>query len=184
MPQSLQNLSKVLVPLKSLTKHPNTFKRARNLPPQLQAQRRFSAQGNCLQPLWLYLPTKGPSAFSSYFVNIQRRRTPFKSPSGSFEWNPRLSCITTEIKYVNRCVLCLETSQVCTSLFYLPWNVRKILLVSFISLHKRLLLFQLGIIRKNCKYNCLSHLKKRKKKKRWGKKKKLTREHKPFSQAE
>lgn len=61
-------------------------------------------------------------------------------------------------------MLCLETSQVCTSLFYLHWNVRKILLVSFISLHERLLLFQLGIIRKNCKYNCLSHLIKKKKK--------------------
>lgn len=104
-------------------------------------------------------------------MNIQGRRTPFKSPSGSFEWNPRLSCITTEIKYVNRCVLCLEMSQVCTSLFYLHWNVRKILLVSFISLHERLLLFQLGIIRKNCKYNCLSHLEKKKRKKGGAKRK-------------
>lgn len=41
-------------------------------------------------------------------------------------------------------------------LFCLQWNVRKILLVSFISLHERLLLFQLGIISNNCKYNCLS----------------------------
>lgn len=63
--------------------------------------------------------------FSSYFLNIQGRRTPSNSPSGSFEWNPRLSCITTEIKYVNRCMLCLENSQVCTLLFCLHWNARK-----------------------------------------------------------
>lgn len=159
MPKPLQNLNKVLVPVKSPTKHSQHFQKGQEFSPETASTEKiFSTRKLSPASLWIYVPTKGPSAFSSYFVNIQGRRTPFKSPSRSFEWNPRLSCITTEIKYVNRCVLCLEMSQVCTSLFYLQWNVRKILLVSFISLHERLLLFQLGIIRKNCKYNCLSHL--------------------------
>ena len=74
-------------------------------------------------------------------------------------------------------MLCLETSQVCTLLFCLHWNVRKILLVSFISLHEGLLLFQVGIISKNCKYTRLALL--QRKKGRGHTQKKLTSKHKP-----
>lgn len=65
----------------------------------------------------------------------------------------------------------------------LTLECKKNILVSFISLHEGLLLFQLGIISKNCKYNCLSPLKKKEKKKRNEAGGKLTQEHKPFSMA-
>lgn len=166
VPKPLWNLSNILVALKLPT---NQFLKSQEfISTLLSTERIFSTRKPSpasLPPVLceIRLPTKGSSAFSSYFVNVQGRRTPFKSPSGSFEWDPRLSCITTEIKYVNRCVLYLENSQVCTLLFCLHWNVRKILLVSFISLHKGLLLFQLGII---SKYSLLSPLEKKKKRKK------------------